>query len=211
MTVRLEVYLLESTLAFDRLYTYLADETLPGGGQCFRRGMFVVVPFGAGNRANEAVVWNVIREEGNAEIKSDAGTGEKEKAIVLKHILKVPDEEPLTEEELEFCSRLWRAYACTPGTAIRCVRPFRGKSRAVNRTVKVAELAIGAEEARELIRQTKLRSIWQLKLLELLAERGSADVEKLLFEAEAKPTHLGALVKKGYVKLSTREAGAEDV
>lgn len=211
MTVRLEVYLLESTLAFDRLYTYLADETLPGGGQCFRRGMFVVVPFGAGNRANEAVVWNVIREEGNAEIKSDAGTGEKEKAIVLKHILKVPDEEPLTEEELEFCSRLWRAYACTPGTAIRCVRPFRGKSRAVKRTVKVAELAVSREEALDTVKRTGVRSIWQLKLLELLAERGSADVEKLLFEAEAKPTHLGALVKKGYVKLSTREAGAEDV
>ena len=216
MTVRLEVYLLESTLAFDRLYTYLADETLPGGGQCFRRGMFVVVPFGAGNRANEAVVWNVLPDDGSADTREPDGAGSDAgnsagRPVVLKHILKVPDEEPLTEEELEFCSRLWRAYACTPGTAIRCVRPFRGKSRAVKRTVKVAELAIGAEEARELIRQTKLRSIWQLKLLELLAERGSADVEKLLFEAEAKPTHLGALVKKGYVKLSTREAGAEDV
>ena len=65
MTVRLEVYLLESTLAFDRLYTSLADETLPGGGQCFRRGMFVVVPFGFGNTRREAVVWEVERG-GNA-------------------------------------------------------------------------------------------------------------------------------------------------
>ncbi|MBO7407395.1 MAG: hypothetical protein J6V14_07160, partial [Clostridia bacterium] len=115
MTVRLEVYLLESTLAFDRLYTYLADETLPGGGQRFRRGMFVVVPFGAGNRRTEAVIWNV----------AGADNAEAGKPIVLKHILSVPDEEPLTEEELVFAGRLWRTYACTPGTAIRCIRPFR--------------------------------------------------------------------------------------
>ncbi|MBO5077852.1 MAG: primosomal protein N' [Clostridia bacterium] len=211
MTVRLEVYLLESTLAFDRLYTYLADETLPGGGQRFRRGMFVVVPFGIGNRRTEAVIWNVAGADDSGADNAEAIGAATGRPIVLKHILEVPDEEPLTGEELEFALRLWRTYACTPGTAIRCIRPFRGKKKAVARTVEVAELAISRADAQELVKQTKVRSIWQLKLLEMLAERGSADVEKLLFETEAKRPQLTALVKKGYVKLCTREAGAEDI
>ena len=197
MTVRLEVYLLESTLAFDRLYTYLADETLPGGGQRFRRGMFVVVPFGAGNRRTEAMIWNVAGADNTGAANAEAIDAATGKTIVLKHILEVPDEEPLTGEELEFALRLWRTYACTPGTAIRCIRPFRGKNRAVSRTVEVAELAVSREDAQALVKQTKVRSVWQLKLLEMLAEQGSADVEKLLFATEAKRPQLAALVKKG--------------
>ena len=269
MTVCLKVYLLDSTLAFDMLYTYLADEAAPGNGRRFGRGMFVIVPFGRGDKPREAVVWSVCSpDEVNSGCSGDSGPGivpaftpasglasataKPRKTIVYKEIIRVCDDEPLSDNELELCAGLCRLYACTPGTAIRCIRPFREKKRASSRTVEVAELAIPAEEARRIISETKLRNIYQIKILEELTGTGPEkssescgreepagpekspdgrsdispaagpadfradcpareDADRLLLKTGAKRQHISALVSKGYIRLTQREAGAEDI
>ena len=217
MTVTLKVFLLDSTLAFDRLYTYLADGEASGEGRTIRRGMFVVVPFGFGNSKREAVVWEAADGNG-APAREDAAVnidGAKSPGkIVLKHIIGVYDEEPLTDEEFELCAGLCRLYACTPGTAIRCIRPFRSQKKSKGETVETVSLAISEEEARRITSETALKSIFQIKILEELAAgnaSGPVDLDVLLLRTGSKRPHLKALEKKGYVRLGSREAREEDI
>ena len=199
MTVTLDVYLLESTLAFDRHYTYLAEEA-PGQERALRRGSFVFVPFGLGNRTMEAVVWNV--REG----ADDAGRK-------LKYILRAGSDEPLSEREFSLCMGLCGRYACTPGAAVQCIRPFRGKTSALSRTVETVSLAVPAAEALELVKKTVLKNIWQIRIIEYLCSSGGerADADKVLFVTGAKKDHLKQLEKKGYITRAEREAGDGDM
>ena len=220
MTVSVKVYLLDSTLAFDRLYTYLADESALMKEGKIRRGMFVVVPFGGGNSEREAIVWEADNAvPGPAEVidadvhQEDAEGGKAKKKIVLKYVKRVYKDEPLTESEIELCRGLTEKYACTPGTAIRCIRPFRENKNALSRKTETVTLAIEPEEAKEIIGKTALKSIYQIRILEALLEGGSgcsADLDELLLKADAKRPHLKALEKKGYVKLGLRDADASD-
>ncbi len=230
MTVTLKVYLLDSTLAFDRLYTYLADEETSGKGRTIRRGMFVVVPFGFGNTRREAVVWEVERG-GNAftgcpdpsvngargalpEAVGGIPENGGKKQIVLKHIFETYDDEPLSDEEFELCAGLCRLYACTPGTAIRCIRPFRSQKKPRAETVETVTLSISKEEARRLTSETAIKNIFQLKMLEELSSEnssGTVDTDVLLLRTGAKRPQLKALEKKGCVRLGSREAGGEDI
>ena len=213
MTVYLKVYLLDSTLAFDMLYTYLADEEVPETGGRIRRGMFVVVPFGNGNSRREAIVWEVTGpdDSGNG---ADAEADKLKKQGKLKSILSVYEDEPLSEDELRLCRSLSEIYACTIGTAVRCIRPLRSKKKAESRQVEVAELNIPADEARTIISETKLKSIFQLKILEELVgddRTETADTDSLLLRTGSSRVHLKALEKKGYIRLSHREAESRDV
>ncbi len=234
MTVLVKVYLLDSTLAFDRLYTYLADEAALVDEGVLRRGMFVVVPFGRGNKEREALVWEVDREgaaEGNAvdgaalsgkisgklpgKLSGEtSGTVSGKKKIVLKQVKRAYEDEPLSEDEIELCRGLTKLYACTPGTAVRCIRPFRENKKALSRKTETVELSVGREEAVKLVSETGLRSIYQIRILEALSEEGASgteDLERLLLKTDAKRIHVKALEKKGLVRLGERDAGAEDI
>ena len=89
---------------FDKLYSYVADESMP-----LARGCRVLVPFGKGNRCRQGIVMELSEEAPTAK---------------LKPITEVLDEEPiLSEELLKLAMWMRNRTFCTVFDAVRAMLP----------------------------------------------------------------------------------------
>ena len=100
------VYILDVAYHFDKIYDYYMDEEMRIK---IKRGNFITVPFGGGNKRRIAAVW---------EIKS---VTEAEKTKPADKIIEVP---ALSEEQLELALFLKENTFCTIGEALKVIAPM---------------------------------------------------------------------------------------
>lgn len=174
--------LLDLPYHLDTLYTYYVPETLK---EPLCRGMFVIVPFGAGNRKMCALI-----EETDGE--SDA---EK-----LKPVISVINAElALTDEMLELVGFLREKTLCTTGDAVRRLIPAEAFERA-------GEFYSAAEDFDADSLNQKSRVVWDYIRL-----HGQSDAKELIkkYTSDVKPL-LSKLVKCGALKSELKiGAGAQ--
>jgi primosomal protein N' (replication factor Y) len=101
------VYILDAGYQFDKIYDYYIGGEMRGK---IRRGNYIIVPFGGGNKRRTAVVW---------ELKS-ADTPEFEKTKPADKIIETP---ALSEEQLELAVFLKENTFCTIGEALKVIAP----------------------------------------------------------------------------------------
>lgn len=106
-----KIALAAATYAIDKPYSYRVPEET---ASFLRKGMRVLVPFGAGNRRVEGIVLALDQEE-------DRSSPQKRK---LKSILAVLDEEPVLEEEhIKLALWMRERFFCTVYEAARAMLP----------------------------------------------------------------------------------------
>ena len=109
-----KIALAAATYAIDKPYSYRVPEET---ASFLRKGMRVLVPFGAGNRRVEGIVLALDQEE-------DRSSPQKRK---LKSILAVLDEEPVLEEEhIKLALWMRERFFCTVYEAARAIMRRRG-------------------------------------------------------------------------------------
>ena len=183
-----------ATYSIDRPYDYLIpDELLPS----VSIGTRVEVPFGKANRSTEGVVLSLEESSSYASLKS---------------IRRVLDRENvLSEQQIKLALFMRERFFCTVYDAVRAMLPAglwfdqQGKRKANDKTVEIASLAIGSDEAEAIVEAKRLRSPQQSALLELLCCFESLPTRDMLLHTGAKRPSLNALVKSGVVTLSERE------
>jgi len=100
------VYILDAAYNFDNIFDYYADEDIRGK---IKRGNFVTVPFGGGNKRRIAIVW---------EVKSST---QVETTKPVDKIVEVP---ALSEEQLELALYIKDNTFCTIGEALKVIAPL---------------------------------------------------------------------------------------
>lgn len=173
-----------STREFDRKYDYNIPESLEGG---VVPGVRVLVPFGGGNGLKEGYVFSIC------------GTSEYSN---LKDIKKVIDHQPvLSPKMLKLAEWMKERYFCTWSDAIKCMLPAgTGVKRAVReKYVRVAYIAMPAEEILFEIESNRIKRIQHIRVLELLLENEYISVADLARFAGVSAGVLDTLRKQGYI------------
>ena len=101
------VYILDAAYQFDKIYDYYTDEETRSK---IKRGNYIIVPFGGGNKRRTAVVWEVKN--------STAFDAEKTKPAD-----KIIEISALSEEQLELAAYLKENTFCTIGEALKVIAP----------------------------------------------------------------------------------------
>ncbi len=170
------VFILEIPVSADREYTYFIPRELIGS---VRPGVFVIVPFGGGNRRKKGVVFSV---SGKADVKE------------CKPIISViNDSVSLTDEMLGLCEYISDRTVSTFGDAVRAMIPQGVLSR-VTDTFEVTESDPSSSPT---------LSPKALYLYSFIKSRGVATREALRseFEESAELSELlAALIKRGLIK-----------
>jgi len=182
-----------ATYHIDRPYDYKIPPEL---SERVRPGVRVVIPFGQGNRRTEGLVLSVVEE-----------TGER----TLKNIDAVVDDEPvLSPEMMKLAVWMSERFFCTVYDAAKAMLPSGlwlkdGAPRVSDKVVKIAALAIPAEEALLLAAQKSRRARAQARVLELLSQIGEASVKEICYFTGVSPATIKALADAGAVHLSEQE------
>ena len=100
------VYILDALYNFDNIFDYYADEETRAK---IKRGNFITVPFGGGNKRRIAVVWEIKQETQVEETKP------------VDKIIEVP---ALSGEQLELALYLKENTFCTIGEAVKAISPL---------------------------------------------------------------------------------------
>jgi len=168
------VYILDTAYHFDKVFDYYIDEELRGK---VKRGNYIIVPFGGGNKRRTAVVW---------EVKNST---ELENTKPADKIIEIP---ALSDEQLDLAVYLKENTFCTIGEALKVIAPTGLK------TGLTVNYALNNEKylADDLFDNTneKMRVV----LNHLVS--GNATSESLKEEFGENISHvLNTLVKKGYL------------
>lgn len=181
------VYVLDVPYAIDRAYDYFLPPDLRG---MVRRGTFVTVPFGAGNRKHLALVIELC------DAPEEAG-------FAVKPILAVcPETLCLDDEAIRLCAFMKEMTLCTYGDAIHAMLPSAVLSRfeeyvsRTDRTMPEAPRGIGTQALfiynalceKKQISMTALRAKFGVKAeaaVRKLCEAGYAVREMAVKTAEA--------------------------
>ena len=108
------VHLLDAPLSLDRAFDYFIPSSMRSG---IRRGSFVTVPFGKGNRNRLAVV-------------TDFAERTEVSASLVKPLLSLCEARlSLSEEMLGLCFYMREQTLCTFGDAVRAMIPSAAMSR----------------------------------------------------------------------------------
>ena len=100
------MYLLDNPFCIDNVYTYFIPLSMRGE---IRRGSFVTVPFGRGNRKQMGVVWSL---------------GHTSEYKDVKTVAEICSDRPaLDEGEMALCEYMKENFLCSIGEAVRCVVP----------------------------------------------------------------------------------------
>ena len=100
------LYLLDSPFCIDKTYDYFIPLQLRGE---IRRGSFVTVPFGKGNRRHMALVWGFSHATEHKEVKT---------------VIDLCSDRPsLDREQMALCEYMKENFLCTIGEAVRCIVP----------------------------------------------------------------------------------------
>ena len=106
-----KVFLRKALPSFDRVYTYIIPEKFQKEVNVGRR---VLVPFGRGNRLEEAFIFSLIQESESIKINRSK----------TKEIQAVLDQEPLlSKSQLRLIAQMKQLYTCTYGQAASCILP----------------------------------------------------------------------------------------
>ncbi len=186
----IDVFLKTATVAFDALYTYeVTDEE----HALLRPGMLVTVPFGRGDRTEEAIVFSVEPRE----IQDD---------INYKSITAILDTEAaLLADQLDLIEQLRIRYSCTYGDAARLMLPPGAGHRSAKRRERTAYLANTAE-AIELLNAGMVDYMNQIHVLEFLLNYGESAVTDVLAACQITISTLNTMRKKGWLLFGEREA-----
>ncbi len=183
-----EVYLLESNIDYEIPYTYLVPEDI---SKEIKEGVFVDVPFGAGNKSRIAVVWSVNLSDDVGRVKSN-GFVIKAIASVNKNYL------PLSKQEMNLCEQMKARYLCVMGVAVKCVMSPKVSAP---RSVKYVSLNISGDEAHELIAANKLKNIGQVNIIDALIKYGDLSVSELQRDFGVTQSPINTLQKHGYISI----------
>ena len=182
-----KVILRDSVRATDKLFTYLVPDNLK---ERVQEGLYVLVPFGRGNKMKTAVIFSV-QEEDQSEVK-------------LKAIFDIMDDIPvLTKEQLSLIKPLSSRLLCTMGDVIALMVPSVVGKASMPQVTFVSLMS--DDDAREAISSGKLRSITHVHILEYLLERGECEKKALLAACKATEAQLKAVRDKGFLYFEKRE------
>ncbi|MCL1859755.1 MAG: primosomal protein N' [Oscillospiraceae bacterium] len=170
------VYILDTVYHFDKIYDYYVDEDIRNK---VKRGNYIIVPFGGGNKRRTAVVWEV----------KNATLFDAEKTKPADKIIEIP---ALSEEQLELAVFLKENTFCTIGEALKVIAPTGLKTGlTINYNLNTEKFL-----ADDLYKNTneKMRVV----LNHLVSQNATS--ESLKEEFGENITHvLNTLVKKGYL------------
>lgn len=187
----MEVFLKEATPAFDKLYIYQVPAELAASVSC---GMRVLLPFGKGNRQQEAFVWSV-----------DPDVKPSEKPIEYKLISELPDAAAvLTEDQLRLIAGLRIRYTCTYGEAAKLMIPPGAGVRVHQKREQTVYLSKPAE-AIDLLNNGSLTYMRQVHVLEFLLNYGESAVSDVLAACQISRSTLNTMKKKDWLTFSERD------
>jgi primosomal protein N' (replication factor Y) len=157
-----DVRIIRSNSSYDINYTYVVPDKLKQGLDV---GVFVDVPFGAGNKTELGIVTS---------LKDDGGNGERVKALESGRTVNVKEIAginlryiPLGRELLALCDVMAKRYVCTAAEVYKTVAQKRVQ---VTETVKKLRLAVPYEKAVAFVDGTKKKKKQAYDLVKLLAE-----------------------------------------
>ena len=168
------VYILDASYQFDKMFDYYANEET---GSKIKRGDYIIVPFGGGNKRRTAIVWEV------------RNSTEAEKTKPVDKIIEIP---ALSDEQLELALFLKENTFCTIGEALKVIAPTGLKTGlTVNYSINTEKFL-----ADDLYNNTneKMRVV----LNHLTAKNATSDTLKEEFGTNISSV-LSTLVKKGYL------------
>lgn len=176
-----KVVLKESTVEFDKEYTYAVPASLSDRAV---EGACVSVPFGKGNKEVIAFVTAVYSEP-----QSD---------FYIKEILSVEEPSPmLHRDQLHLIRQMAHRYSCTFGDAIRLMVPPLSSSAA--RTTATAMLTDRAEAA-VMVAEGDFTQLNQLRAVEYLLEYGESLQSDILMSCDITKSTLATLRKKQIIE-----------
>lgn len=176
----------------DALFDYRLPEEL-GGVEPGRR---VEVPFGKGNRLEEAFVVEV----GPEPEKKTQGRGFR-----LKEVKRIVDAEPLVAGELfELARWISRYYVCPLGQVLSAMVPAAVKQDAGVRTQMFVSLGADYTEEVKLSSAKQKALVEALRLAGAVSDETALDKETLLETADCTDGPLKQLVRKGLAVITRR-------
>lgn len=205
------VFLMEATLAFDKLYTYEIPMQLEGR---IVPGVRVTVPFGRGDSERQAIVWSVEDELplSDKEKKADkVDKADKEAASTKAHKIKaikdVQDdgEVVLYEDQLDLIRQMSIRYSCTHGDAARLMLP-PGAGQTVNKRTERTAYLTDVEASIDLLNSGSLSYMNQVHVLEFLINYGESSTTDIMAACQVSMSTLNTMKKKSWLDFSTREA-----
>jgi len=182
-----------ATYHIDRPYDYKIPPELE---ERVQPGVRVVIPFGQGNRRTEGLVLSIVEDSGERPLKA---------------IDAVVDDAPvLSPEMIRLAVWMSERFFCTVYDAAKAMLPTGlwlrdGEKRVQDKVVKIARLAIPAEEALLMADQKRRRAPSQAQILELLAQVGEASVKEISYFTGVKAPSFKALAEAGAVVLYEQE------
>ncbi len=157
-----DVRIIRSNSSYDINYTYVVPDKLKQGLDV---GVFVDVPFGAGNKTELGIVTS---------LKDDGGNGERVKALESGRTVNVKEIAginlryiPLGRELLALCDVMAKRYVCTAAEVYKTVAQKRVQ---VTERVKKLRLAVPYEDAVAFVDGTPKKKKQAYDLVKLLAE-----------------------------------------
>ncbi|SEV85389.1 replication restart DNA helicase PriA [Ruminococcaceae bacterium KH2T8] len=182
-----QVILRDSVRATDKLFTYKVPDSLR---EKVIEGLYVLVPFGFGNRMKTAVVYSV----------QDQDPGK----MKLKAIFDVMDDIPvMTKEQLQLIKPLASRLLCTMGDVVSLMVPSVAGKSSLPQLTYISLMS--DDDAKEAIESGKLRSITHIHILEYLLEKGETEKKELLAACKATEAQLKAVRDKGFLYIEKRE------
>ncbi len=192
----IEVFLKSATLAFDFLYTY---EVTQDEHRLLKPGVSVYVPFGKGNRQEEAIVWRL-----------DPETADPDK-IKYKRIIAIADQEAyLLEDQLELIRQLQIRYSCTYGDAARLMLPPGAGSVIGKRRERTARLT-NPDETIMMLDSGLVDYMNQIHVLEFLLNYGESSITDIMAACQVSRSTLNTLKKKEWIEFGEREAAIPQI
>ncbi len=194
MTLFCQVVLADAPRAIDHGWTYRLPDDLAGRVQV---GFLVEVPFGRGSRVARAYVVG---------LSPDLPSGVSDDSV--KDVRKAVSSQPvLTEEQIRLAAEMRRRYYCSMADALKTMVP-PAVMAARGRSVLTARLA-DPQEAMELLDSADLRSMKQVRVIELLLEHESVACLEIRQATGVSHSVISALAKKGIIVLYKKDAPQE--
>ncbi|NLJ94945.1 MAG: primosomal protein N' [Clostridiaceae bacterium] len=179
----IEVALIDSTVAFDNIYSYF-----PSDNKNHFLGQIVEVPFGRGNSIRKAVIVGQSNECEFEKIK-------KIKNIVTEEPIYLPD-------QIELAKEMRRRYLCTLGQAFKTISP-PSIIKVGKKTGKACRL-INKQLARDMLSEDAFTSLQQQRAVEMLLEVEYAFVNEITQACQISASVLKTLEKKEVVEFITK-------
>lgn len=186
-----DVYLSQTTRAFDQAYTYLPPVEPT---KTLEVGAVVTVPFGRGDSVRQGWIWRIRESE-------EAFT------YPLKHVLAIKSPSLLRPDQFQLAKEMRRRYFCSMSQALRLMAPQALLTTGA-KTQLFARLA-DSEEAQDVLDEGSLRSLNHVRVLEFLLDVDEASLEEIMATCQVSRAILNTLKKNGFLEYFKREVNRE--